>query len=220
MCTKVEHLAKRRLLPIRRTGIGRGNLFRTLAIVFLLPFAGCTAIQVASDKLAEKALGAIGVSLPENPNLPRAQQTVSLRVETAEDLNAGEDGQGMSTIFRLYKLRQKNAFLNAPYGVFGNAEKEKVYLSNDLLEVRELVLTPGEKLDLQEKISSDTAFLGIVALYRLPSPQRWRFAFASADSIKQGIRLGLHACAMTATAATPVNVSSGDSTLLSPARCR
>jgi type VI secretion system protein VasD len=174
---------------------------------------------MAADVLAEKALGAMGVKIDSQVSA-KPPKTVQLRLETAQDLNAGEDGQGLSTVFRMYKLKDQNAFLSTPYSVFGNPEKEKSAFGQDLLEVREMILSPGEVLDLKEKVPADSPYLGTVALYRQPSAQRWRFVFAAADSEKAGITLGLHACAMTATTTAPVGMSLNESALLSPARCK
>jgi type VI secretion system protein VasD len=182
--------------------------------------AGCsTAVKVAADVLAEKALGAIGIKV-DNPTAARAPKTVQLRLETAQDLNAGEDGQGLSTVFRVYKLKDQNAFLATPYAAFGNPEREKSAFGQDLLEVREMILSPGEILDLKEKVPNESPYLGTVALFRQPSAQRWRFVFAAADSEKTGITLGLHACAMTATTTPPVGMTLNESALLSSARCK
>lgn len=198
------------------------STLRSLIAVFSLCIlvAGCTAIQVATDKISEKTLGIVGIKLPENPNAPRPPKTIKLKIETANDLNAGEDGQGLSTIFRLYKLRDHNTFLAAPYSIFGNPERERASLGTDIVEVRELILSPGQVLELNEKISPETAYLGVVTLYRMPSPRRWRFAFAAADAEKYGITLGLHACAMTATTTPPVGMALSESALLSSARCK
>lgn len=201
------------------TGLRRSFcIFAALAICTSL--GGCgTAVKVAADVLAEKALGAIGIKV-DNPGAAKAPKTVQLRLETAQDLNAGEDGQGLSTVFKVYKLKDQNAFLSTPYSVFGNAEKEKSAFGQDLVEVRELILSPGEILDLKEKVPAESTYLGAVALFRQPSAQRWRFVFAAADSEKTGITLGVHACAMTATTTPPVGMTLNESALLSPARCK
>lgn len=191
----------------------------TLVLAVCQALGGCgTAVKMAADMLAEKALNAVGVKV-DNPNAPRPPKTVQLRLETAQDLNAGEDGQGLSTVFRVYKLKEHNAFLATPYAAFGNPEKEKSSFGQDLLEVREIILSPGEVMDLKEKVPTDSPYLGTVALFRQPSAQRWRFVFAAADSEKNGITLGLHACAMTATTTPPVGMNLNESALLSPARC-
>lgn len=197
---------------------------RYIATLLLLAacilFTGCsTAVKVAADVIAEKALVAMGVK-KEDPNAPRPPKNIQLRLETARDLNAGEDGQGLSTVFRVYKLKDRNAFMATPYTVFGNPEREKAAFGQDLLEVREMILSPGEVRELKEKVPSESPYLGAVALFRQPSAQRWRFVFAAADSEKNGITLGLHACAMTATTTPPVGMTIHESALLSTARCK
>lgn len=182
--------------------------------------AGCsTAVKVAADVLAEKALVVMGVK-KEDPNAPRPPKNVQLRLETSRDLNAGEEGQGLSTVFRVYKLKDRNAFMATPYTAFGNADREKSAFGQDLLEVRELILSPSEVLELKEKVPSESPYLGAIALFRQPSAQRWRFVFATADAEKNGITLGLHACAMTATTTPPVGMTLNESALLSTARCK
>lgn len=191
-----------------------------IALAVLLQLGGCaTAAKIAVEVVAEKALVAMGVK-KEDPNAPKPPKTVPLRLETAQNLNAGEDGQGLSTVFRIYKLKDQNAFMATPYAAFGNPDREKAAFGQDLLEVREMILTPGEILDLKEKVPADSPYLGTVALFRQPSAQRWRFVFAAADSEKTGITLGLHACAMTATATAPVGMTINESALLSSARCK
>ncbi len=191
-----------------------------VVLVMLTQLGACaTAAKIAVEVVAEKALVAMGVK-KEDPNAPRPPKTVPLRLETAQNLNAGDDGQGLATVFRIYKLKDQNAFMATPYAAFGNPEREKSAFGQDLLEVREMILTPGEILDLKEKVPADSAYLGTVALFRQPSAQRWRFVFAAADSEKTGITLGLHACAMTATATPPVGMTLNESALLSSARCR
>lgn len=182
-------------------------------------FIGCTTVQVASDRLAEKALEAAGIKL-DNPTQLLPAKTVRVRLESSLDLNAGEDGQGLSTIFRMYKLKDQNAFMASPYAVFGNPEREKNAFGQDILEVKELVMSPGEVLDIKEKIPNESAYVGTVALYRLPRPHRWRFVFASSSLERSSMTLGLHACAMTATAAPPVGMTINESSLLSSARCK
>ena len=65
--------------------------------------------------------------------------------------------------------------------------------------------------------------LGIVALFRSPAAQRWKFAFNTEKNEKSGIVIGLHACAMTVTSGTLTTPAGAtpltDVNLLSPAVC-
>lgn len=195
---------------------------RAAAVLFLLSASACGTVQIGADKVAEMALNAVGVKLPEKPGIPAVpapQKTIKIKLETAKDMNAGEDGKGLSVIFRIYKLKSYDAFLAMPYAAFGSPDKEKESLGTDLLETRELTLAPGQLIDLKESITKDMPYLGMVSLFRTPSPQRWRFAFAAADAEKSGITIGMHTCAMTATAIPPIGISLSESALLSPAKC-
>lgn len=194
---------------------------RCLLLLASISLCACsTAMQIASDKAAELALNAVGIKLPDNPNLPRPAKTINLHIEAAKDLNAGDDGQGLSAIMRLYKLKDRNAFMSTPYSAFSSPEKEKQALGGDLLEMKELVLSPGQTLDLKEKLTAETVYLGMVTLFHTPDPKRWRFAFASSDVDSAGITVGIHSCAMTATNVVPSGMASGEAALLTTAKCR
>jgi type VI secretion system protein VasD len=155
-----------------------------------------------------------------NPNVPRPSTTVPLRIDAAKNMNVGENGQGLSTILRLYKLKDKNAFLIAPYSTYGDSTKEKEAIGTDLVEVRELILSPGQTLSTKEKMPADAAYLGVVALFRSPVAQRWRYVFSTADAAKSGVIIGVHTCAMSATNVAPVGMTLDDAGLLSPVKCK
>jgi type VI secretion system protein VasD len=198
-------------------------LYVSRAFILIAPFvlAACgTAVQMATGKVAEIALSAIGIKAPENPNVPAPPKLVPLRLEAAKDMNAGEDGEGLSAVLRLYKLKDQTNFLATPYSAFGNPDKERQAIGTDLVEVREMILSPGQTLDLKEKMSSEAAYLGVVALFRAPSPQRWRFAFATSEVEKSGVTIGIHTCAMTSTNAAPIGMTVTETALLSPVKCR
>lgn len=177
-------------------------------------------MQAAGDKLTELALASIGVKPSEKTDTSRLPRSVALRIEAAKDLNAGEEGQGLPTVARIYKLRDYRSFMATPYPIFMSPEREKQALGEDLLEVRELILLPGKTTDLREKVPGEAMYLGVVAMFRNPSPQRWRFAFTTALVEGPGIVIGAHTCALTASTLAPVGMTLDESTLLSSARCK
>jgi type VI secretion system protein VasD len=194
-----------------------------LAFAFVTPLllAGCsTAVQLATGKVAELALGAIGIKAPEQANSQPPPKIVPLRLEAAKNMNAGQDGEGLSAVLRVYKLKDQTNFLATPYPAFGNADKEKQALGADLVEMREMILSPGQTLDMKEKMPAEAAFIGVVTFFRSPSPQRWRFAYAASEVEKSGVTIGIHSCAMTSTNAAPLGMTLADTALLSPVKCR
>lgn len=142
--------------------------------------------------------------LRKPPPLPEAQlppRKVALRLHAAKRLNLDPRGQPLALLVRIYKLRQRTAFDQAPYSAFLSPQAEREALGADLLDVRELTLVPGQQLELDEKLAREAGWLGVVALFHSPQPQGWRLAFAAAEAEQGGVTIGLHACAMSASAA-------------------
>lgn len=134
-------------------------------------------------------------------------------------MNTGDDGKALSAIVRLYKLKEKNSFLSAPYGVFGRPDKEKQTMGDALVETKELVVNPAQVLDIKEKLDGDTPFLGVVALFRSPEAQRWRLAFAGEDIRRSGIGIEVSNCQMIVTISAPVGMALKDSAKPLPLKC-
>ncbi|RZA29562.1 MAG: type VI secretion system lipoprotein TssJ [Lysobacteraceae bacterium] len=171
--------------------------------------AGC-----GSNGLANAALEATGLRKP--PELPEAQKpprNVALRLHASPKLNVDKRGQPLALAVRLYKLRQKDAFERAPYSAFLNPQAERESLGADLVEVREIMLVPGQRYEITEKLSRETSHLAVVALFQRPAEQRWRTTAAAADAERDGLSIGLHACALTVG-------GSSQSATLSSVRCQ
>jgi type VI secretion system protein VasD len=164
-----------------------------------LLLAGCAG---GSGPLPAGLLDTAGLRKP--PPLPEAQlppRKVALRLHAATRLNLDPRGQPLALLVRIYKLRQRTAFDQAPYSAFLSPQAEREALGADLLDVRELTLVPGQQLELDEKLAREAGWLGVVALFHSPQPQGWRLAFAAAEAEQGGVTIGLHACAMSANAA-------------------
>lgn len=145
-----------------------------------------------------------GAQLAEAQKAPRQ---VNIDIQAAAKLNTNRKGQPLALVARIYKLRQRTAFDQAPFDAFMSPAREQEVLGADLLEVKEVMLIPGQQYKLTEKVSRDAGFVGVVALFHNPATQRWRAAFPAAELEKTGLALGAHACSLT----TP--------TASSPARC-
>jgi type VI secretion system protein VasD len=158
--------------------------------------------------------------LRKPPPLPEAQQPprkVTLRLHAAKRLNLDARGQSLALLVRVYKLRQRTAFEQAPYAAFLSAQQEREALGADLVEVRELTLVPGQQLELKETLPRDAGWIGVVALFHSPLQQGWRLAFAAPQAEQSGVTVGLHACAMSASGAEEAG---GTARPLSLVRCQ
>lgn len=180
-----------------------------LAAVFSAALSGC-----GSNGLASTALEAAGLRKPpELPDAQKAPRTVALRLHASPKLNADKNGQPLALAVRIYKLRHKEAFEQAPYAVFLSPQAERANLGSDLVEVREVMLVPGQRYEVLEKVSREASHLAVVALFQRPADGRWRASFPAGEAERTGLTLGLHACALTAGGSSPTP-------MLSSVRCQ
>lgn len=148
--------------------------------------------------LAGAVLQVAGIQRP--PDVPDAQKpprNVSIRLHAAATLNSGDAGPPLAVVARIYALRQPEAFERAAYETFTNAHTERERLGTDLVDVKEVLLIPGQRYEVTEKVSREAGYIGVVALFRSPDGRRWRAAFPAGEAEKAGITLGVHACALT-----------------------
>jgi len=161
--------------------------------------AGCAAGVSVLGAAASTALQAVGVGKPEVPDSQKPPRDIGLTLYAAPNLNAANDKRPLALVVRLYTLKDPTSFQQAPFDTFTDPAKEKTTLGGDLLGVREVTLIPGQRYSVTEKVSREAQAFGIVALFRDPAIQRWKFAFDPGKSEKSGIMIGLHNCAMTVT---------------------
>ncbi|MDX9843001.1 MAG: type VI secretion system lipoprotein TssJ [Aquabacterium sp.] len=160
--------------------------------------------------LGKKALEATGLKKPETPEVPKVPDSalpdrrIDWRIHPSLSLNVTEQGQSLALLTRLYRLRSPDAFLQAAPDTFGDATKEKEVLGDDLVSVREVQLIPGKPYETTEKVPREVRYIGIVAQFRAPAANRWRYAFSTASAERSGLTLGAHACALSVQAGEPI----------------
>jgi type VI secretion system protein VasD len=171
--------------------------------------AGCAAALPILGSAASAALQATGIGKPDVPDAQKPPRNIGLKLYAAPNLNAANDKKPLALVVRLYVLKDPTSFQQAPFDAFTDPAREKAVLGGDLLGVREVTLIPGQRYTVTEKVSREAQAFGIVALFRDPAMQRWKFAFDPAKSEKSGIMVGLHNCAMTITNGTVIPPEEG-----------
>ena len=101
-----------------------------------------------------------------------------------------------------------------------NSQKEKEMLATDLIEVKEVTLIPGQKFQVDEKVTREAYFIGVVGLYRAPALNRWRLSFAAENVEKTGITIGAHGCALTVGAGQVIETANFNPKFLNETRCQ
>lgn len=192
-------------------------------ITVVLVIAGC-----ASDGIAAKTLEAVGLKKPEMPamEMPAAgpngelptlngaaaargtQRQVAMRIHAGNVLNTDSSGRSLAVVVRIYNLRGTTEFTQATYAMFAAGTSEKPFTDSDVINSKEIVLTPGQKYEMLEGLPAETTHVAVVALFRAPDSQRWRFVFNAKQAQQTGVTLGVHGCAMSVSIGEPIGVQS------------
>lgn len=207
----------------------RARLFvQVIALLATLSLAGCESMSKLGEGLGnmgDKALETIGFKKPDLPTAPELPESakparpMKLRLAASDSLNVDATGRSLSLVVRVYKLRGSTAFLTAPYDTFGNNSKEKQVLGDELIESRELLLLPGQQQEISERWAREATHVGVVALFRAPAAQRWRYAFELENfSLDSGFVLGAHACALSVASGQPTGTTAA-AMKLDPTAC-
>lgn len=163
---------------------------------------GCAAVGAASKvgQVAKSTLEALGLKKPDAPEVADAMKQprkVLIKLHASKALNMDSQQRPLALVVRIYKLKQNVSFQQASYDAFLNPQREKEVLGADLLEVKEVTLVPGQRYEVDEKVSYEAGYIGLVALFINPDQQRWRATFRADESEKSGITAGLQSCSVT-----------------------
>jgi len=178
----------------------------------------CLMLAIGTALAGCGGLAALAGKAPEISESQKPPRNVAIRLHAAPKLNVDAKGRPLALVARVYKLRQHAAFEAAPYSAFLTPGAEKEAFGADLVEVKELTLVPGQRYETLEKVTREAGYVGVVALFHSPAPQRWRLAFSALDAEKAGLTVGLHACALSAGAGA--KPTTADVKPLATARCQ
>lgn len=177
----------------------------SMYLLVALTTAGCA--QVSALQLAGSAVGmvleATGVTKKES-DPSKINRDMSVKLFAGEQLNLSASGKPLSLVTKVYVLRANEKFKAMTYPQITSAEAEKEALGEELISVREIVLLPGKSYDITLKVPGDATTIGVVGMYRTPYQARWKLAFDNKLSFDNGITIGAHACAFSASKGTLV----------------
>lgn len=96
---------------------------------------------------------------------------ISIAINADTAVNPGEGGQASPIVVRVYELKGIKAFNNASFFDF---DKETETLGADLISSREYEMVPGSSKEYAAKISSEAAYIGVVASFRDIQSAKWK----------------------------------------------
>lgn len=132
-----------------------------LATLALWVLAGCSKDETAPS-----------VTPPPEVSSAPPSTAVTLYFSAAQGLNPGASGQPAPVRVRLFELKNSAGFNRADY--FALAERAQQTLGSDLLDQEEVLLQPGEQLNLERELNPATRQIGLVVGYRELDQAQWR----------------------------------------------
>lgn len=183
-------------------------------------------VAILVSSLSLSGCGLFGKSKPDDTPVPidkfsdtASDNNVPLKLYAGKNINLDANGQPLSLLVKLYVIKDVNAFEQADFDTFLTPGAVQDALGSDLVKERETMLVPGQKYTTHVPKMPDGGYLGVVALFRNPSPQRWRMAFKLDPKQAKPITIGLNACAMSMTQGAIVNREHASLSRLTNATC-
>lgn len=124
------------------------------AALAVLAVAGCGVGQAVKDSTVDAAKWAFTTQV----------KTMNMDLVSRSSLNANGAGQSLSTVVRIYQLKTPQAFQQLDYTQLQT--NDLAALKTDLLATKDVVLRPEASASISEPMSSDAAYVGVVAFFR------------------------------------------------------
>ena len=98
-------------------------------------------------------------------------------------MNRDHDGNPLSVVVRLFELKDKTEFSKLTFDRVSSGLSDQEMLGQDFLAKSEFVVVPGVPHTSREDMAPGTKYVGVVAYYRRPDPNYWRF-LVSVDNMR------------------------------------
>jgi len=109
---------------------------------------------------------------PEPADKAAHSTAVALRFNAARELNPGATGESAPVRVRIYELKNAAGFLRTDY--FALADRAQAALGPDLVDQDEVLVYPGQQINIERALDPATRHVGLVVGYREIDQARWR----------------------------------------------
>jgi type VI secretion system protein VasD len=121
---------------------------------------------------------------PPQPTAVQLPPKLELNIVAASTINRDLEGNPLSVVVHLFMLKDKQEFSKLTFDAVSSSRSEAELLGTDLIgKMAEIVVLPGSTYTDPEDLPAGTKYVGIVALFRKPDPNYWRY-LVSVDSLR------------------------------------
>jgi type VI secretion system protein VasD len=94
-----------------------------------------------------------------------------------KSLNQDDTGDPLPVIVRIYQLRSRDKFDQAPFKALWKGDKD--LLEGDAVDRKEFMLHPDSNVDVEVEVdkTKGAQFFGVMALFRKPEGNTWKNVF-------------------------------------------
>jgi type VI secretion system protein VasD len=132
-----------------------GRLVTAVAIA-TLGLSACGAWQATKDSTVDAAQWLFTTQV----------KTMNVDLDARAALNETTSGRPLSTVVRLYQLKDSKTFAQLEYVQLQNNDLE--LLKTDLVATKDVVIRPGASASISEPMDKDAGYVGVVAFFRAP----------------------------------------------------
>lgn len=101
-------------------------------------------------------------------------------------LNRDGSARPLSVVLDVYQLKDRQAFSRLTFDEFVSGKTETDLFGEELIQKTEVVILPGGKQSLATSLLPEAKYVGIVAVYRMPAEQQWRYLIPAEQIRKRG----------------------------------
>lgn len=131
---------------------------------------------------------------------------IDIQGQAAPVINRDGNGAPLSVVVRVYQLRTQDAFNKLSFDMVSSGRSDSELLGSDLVGKTELIMVPGKKSLGFDKLLPEAKYLGIVALFRKPDAQYWRYLVDAQAVRSKGLRFSVQECYLTLEGMNPTAI--------------
>lgn len=117
------------------------------------------------------------------PEPAPAPKPYEVRANADAVINRDISGKPLSVVVRLYQLKQAKEFDLLTFDLATSTRTDAELFGDSLIKRSEILMVPGTTHISTQMLLPETKYLGVVAFFRRPDPQYWRFLI-DADQIR------------------------------------
>jgi len=129
-----------------------------------------------------------------------------IRGQAAPMINRNSNGAPLSVVVRLYQLKSQDTFNKLSFDLAASGRSDAELFGGDLVGKSEFIVVPGKKYTGNDIVLPDTKYVGIVAYFRKPDANYWRFLVDASTVRSKGMSFRVQDCYLELDGINPVAI--------------